>query len=206
MGPTPIKRSTFVTSLAREIQLSVPLPVLSRSWLGAMVLLTDRGPSGYLPDVWASLKASAAANPDVPTVLLLVALDVDALSACAILMVRGLGPRAVPAAAYTRPPHTILPLGAPPHSPQRALRPLFPCPVQRLLEAEQIPHKVKPVSDYRNLGDIYVEQIANSTDVRQATPPPYGPSPGSREAVEAGAHQRQRATPVPPSPRSCEAS
>ena len=82
----------------------------------------------------------------------------------------------------------------------------MPLPVQRLLEAEQIPHKVKPVSDYRNLGDIYVEQIANSTDVRQATPPPYGPSPGSREAVEAGAHQRQRATPVPPSPRSCEAS
>jgi len=87
-----------------------------------MVLLTDRGPSGYLPDVWASLKASAAANPDVPTVLLLVALDVDALSACAILM--------------------------------------------RLLEAEQIPHKVKPVSDYRNLGDIYVEQIASSTELR----------------------------------------
>ena len=110
MGPTPIKRSTFVTSLAREIQLSVPLPVLSRSWLGAMVLLTDRGPSGYLPDVWASLKASAAANPDVPTVLLLVALDVDALSACAILMVRGLGPRAAPAAAHMRPPHAILPL------------------------------------------------------------------------------------------------
>ena len=96
--------------------------------------------------------------------------------------------------------------GAPPHSPRRALRPLFLCPVQRLLEAEQIPHKVKPVSDYRNLGDIYVEQIANSTDVRQATPPPYGPSPGSREAVEAGAHQRQRATPVPLPPRSCEAS
>ena len=68
-----------------------------------MVLLTDRGPSGYLPDVWASLKASAAANPDVPTVLLLVALDVDALSACAIIMVRGLGPRAAPAAAHTRP-------------------------------------------------------------------------------------------------------
>ena len=47
-----------------------------------------------------------------------------------------------------------------------------PLPVQRLLEAEQIPHKVKPVSDYRNLGDIYVEQIASSTEVRQATSPP----------------------------------
>ena len=67
--------------------------------------------------------------------------------------------------------------GAPPHSPQRALRPLFPCPVQRLLEAEQIPHKVKPVSDYRNLGDIYVEQIASSTDVRQAPPPPPAMAP-----------------------------
>ena len=67
-----------------------------------MVLLTDRGPSGYLPDVWASLKASAAANPDVPTVLILVALDVDALAACTILMVRGLGPRMVPAAAHMR--------------------------------------------------------------------------------------------------------
>ena len=52
-----------------------------------MVLLTDRGPSGYLGDVWASLKAAAAANPDVPTVLILVAQDVDALAACAILMV-----------------------------------------------------------------------------------------------------------------------
>ena len=68
-----------------------------------MVLLTDRGPSGYLPDVWASLKASAAANPDVPTVLILAALDVDALAACTILMVRGLGPRMVPAAAHMRP-------------------------------------------------------------------------------------------------------
>ena len=56
-----------------------------------MVLLTDGGRHGYLLDVWASLKASAAANPDVPTVLILVALDVDALAACAILMVRGLG-------------------------------------------------------------------------------------------------------------------
>ena len=40
-----------------------------------MVLLTDRGPSGYLPEVWSSVKAAAAANPDVPTVLLLVAQD-----------------------------------------------------------------------------------------------------------------------------------
>ena len=53
-----------------------------------MVLLTDRGPSGYLPEVWSSVKAAAAANPDVPTVLLLVAQDVDALASCAILMVR----------------------------------------------------------------------------------------------------------------------
>ena len=65
----------------------------------------------------------------------------------------------------------------------------MPLPPQRLLEAEQIPHKVKPVSDYRNLGDIYVEQIASSTEVCLAPPPPYppGPSPGSREAAEARA-------------------
>ena len=49
----------------------------------------------------------------------------------------------------------------------------MPLPPQRLLEAEQIPHKVKPVSDYRNLGDIYVEQIASSTEVCLAPPPPY---------------------------------
>ena len=101
--------SRAYSEFARVQTAPLPLSLPWRSWLGSMVLLTDRGPSGYLPDVWASLKASAAANPDVPTVLLLVALDVDALSACAILMVRGLGPRAVPAAAYTRPPHTILP-------------------------------------------------------------------------------------------------
>ena len=47
----------------------------------------------------------------------------------------------------------------------------MPLPPQRLLEAEQIPHKVKPVSDYRNLGDIYVEQIASSTEVCLATLP-----------------------------------
>ena len=82
-----------------------------------MVLLTDRGPSGYLPDVWASLKASAAANPDVPTVLILVALDVDALAACAILMVRGLGPRTVPAAAHMRATQRLPATGAPPHPP-----------------------------------------------------------------------------------------
>ena len=84
---------------------------------GRMVLLTDRGPSGYLRDVWASLKASAAANPDVPTVLILVALDVDALAACAILMVRGLGPRTVPAAAHMRPTERCPATGSPPHPP-----------------------------------------------------------------------------------------
>ena len=47
----------------------------------------------------------------------------------------------------------------------------MPLPPQRLLEAEQIPHKVKPVSDYRNLGDIYVEQIASSTEVCPLPPP-----------------------------------
>jgi hypothetical protein len=50
-----------------------------------------------------------------------------------------------------------------------------PLPPQRLLEAEQIPHKVKPVSDYRNIGDIYVEQIASSTEVCLAPPPPLAP-------------------------------
>ena len=66
----------------------------------------------------------------------------------------------------------------------------MPLPPQRLLEAEQIPHKVKPVSDYRNLGDIYVEQIASSTEVCLAPPSsPHspGPSPGAREAAEARA-------------------
>ena len=84
---------------------------------GRMVLLTDGGRHGYLLDVWASLKASAAANPDVPTVLILVALDVDALAACAILMVRGLGPRTVPAAAHMRPTERCPATGSPPHPP-----------------------------------------------------------------------------------------
>ena len=58
--------------------------------------------------------------------------------------------------------------------------------MQRLLEAEQIPHKVKPVSDYRNLGDIYVEQIASSTDVRQAPTPPPPPPPWPLARFEGG--------------------
>ena len=49
-----------------------------------MVLL-DARERGALKDIWTSIKDAAAANPDVPTVLLLVAQDVDALSACAIL-------------------------------------------------------------------------------------------------------------------------
>ena len=168
------------------------------------MLLTDRGPSGYLPDVWASLKASAAANPDVPTVLLLVALDVDALSSCAILMVRGLGPRAARAAASMPSQATLSPA-------HRHLRPsvlsdsLCFCPVQRLLEAEQIPHKVKPVSDYRNLGDIYVQHIANSTEARQTTPFP----PHTRPVLGwIGWSQPGLANPhsVPHSARSCGAS
>ena len=110
MGPTPIKHYFCNFARARNPTVWGRCQCCRGRGLGQMVLLTDRGPSGYLPDVWASLKAAAAANPDVPTVLLLVALDVDALSACAILMVRGLGPRAAPAAAHMRPPHAILPL------------------------------------------------------------------------------------------------
>ena len=49
------------------------------------MLLKDRS---ELDGVWDSLKAAAAANPDVPTILLLVAQDVDALSTCAMLTVR----------------------------------------------------------------------------------------------------------------------
>ena len=65
--------------------------------------------------------------------------------------------------------------------------------MQRLLEAEQIPHKVKPVTDYRNLGDIYVEHIASSTEARQ--PPPLAPFAWYEgEAGEAGS-QPVRALP-----------
>ena len=49
-----------------------------------MVLVDARG-LGTLAGVWKSLKDIAAANPDVPTVLLIVAKDVDAISACAVL-------------------------------------------------------------------------------------------------------------------------
>lgn len=45
-------------------------------------MLLDRS---QLADVWARIKAGAAANPDSITVLILVALDVDALASCAIL-------------------------------------------------------------------------------------------------------------------------
>ena len=67
----------------------------------------------------------------------------------------------------------------------------MPLPPQRLLEAEQIPHKVKPVSDYRNLGDIYVEQIASSTEVCLA-PPPSSPSPWPLARFEGAAEARAR--------------
>ena len=58
------------------------------------MLLKDRS---ELDAVWDSLKAAAAANPDVPTVLLLVAQDVDALSTCAMLTVRARHAPAAPA-------------------------------------------------------------------------------------------------------------
>ena len=171
------------------------------------MLLTDRGPAGYLPDVWSSLKASAAANPDVPTVLLLVALDVDALSSCAILMVRGSGPRAAPAAANTRSPHAGLPLARHRIRPSVLSHSCARLPVQRLLEAEQIPHKVKPVSDYRNLGDTYVQHIANSTEARQATPPSLARlEVGWRGRSQPQRHSAPLCPTLPHSPHSCEAS
>ena len=40
---------------------------------------------------------------------------------------------------------------------------------QRLLEAEQLSYKVKPVRDYGDLGDIYIEHIVDGVEVR-ATP------------------------------------
>ena len=87
----------------------------------------------------------------------------------------------------------------------------MPLPPQRLLEAEQIPHKVKPVSDYRNLGDIYVEQIASSTEVCLDTPPPppLAPLPvrGRLRRLEPASVSAPPLAPnLPPSPRSCEAS
>ena len=86
----------------------------------------------------------------------------------------------------------------------------MPLPPQRLLEAEQIPHKVKSVSDYRNIGDIYVEQIAISTEVCLAPPPPLAPRPvrGRLRRLEPASVSASHLAPppLPPSPRSCEAS
>ena len=83
MGPTPIKHYFCNFARARNPTVWGRCQCCRGRGLGQMVLLTDRGPSGYLPDVWASLKAAAAANPDVPTghrpASVLVALDVDAL-------------------------------------------------------------------------------------------------------------------------------
>ena len=38
--------------------------------------------------MWERIRTAAAASPDAMTLLVLVALDVDALSSCAMLMVR----------------------------------------------------------------------------------------------------------------------
>ena len=72
---------------------------------------------GELSAVWGRIKAAAEENPDAPTILLLVAHDVDALAACAIL--------------------------------------------SGLMEKEHLSFKVRSVRDYREMGDTYVEQIAD---------------------------------------------
>ena len=64
-----------------------------------MVLLDK----GALRDVWTDLKTAAAANPDVPTVLLLVAQDVDGLAAYTMITARA--PAATPAHVPGRTPH-----------------------------------------------------------------------------------------------------
>lgn len=78
----------------------------------------------------------------------------------------------------------------------------MPLPPQRLLEAEQIPHKVKSVSDYRNIGDIYVEQIAISTEVCLAPPPPLAPRPvrGRLRRLEPASVSASHLAPPPPPP------
>jgi len=73
-------------------------------------------------DIWERIKESAAASPDAITLLILVALDVDALAACAMLT--------------------------------------------RLLENDEISHNVKPLRDYGNLSEIFVDDIADSAELR----------------------------------------
>ena len=76
------------------------------------------------------------------------------------------------------------------------------CRLQRLLEAEQIPHKVKTVVDYRNLGDIYVQHIAGSTEARE----PRGPEPLAWWSRRGVARATSLLTCPLHTPRSCEAS
>ena len=75
-----------------------------------------------LVEVWGWMKQAAAENLDTPTIMLMVAQNVDSLAACAIL--------------------------------------------QRLLEEEQLSHKVVPVCDYADLSRIYTEQVADSSELR----------------------------------------
>ena len=77
---------------------------------------------GELSAVWGRIKAAAEENPDAPTILLLVAHDVDALAACAIL--------------------------------------------SGLMEKEHLSFKVRSVRDYSEMGDTYVEQIADNPEWR----------------------------------------
>ena len=77
---------------------------------------------GELSAVWGRIKAAAEENPDAPTILLLVAHDVDALAACAIL--------------------------------------------SGLMEKDHLSFKVRSVRDYSEMGDTYVEQIADNPEWR----------------------------------------
>lgn len=138
-----------------------------------------------LIDMHRRIKECAIASPDAITVIILVALDTDAVAACAMLTVARClcSPRAaacrvrrepagercawlLPRTARDRtrrvyaPPSSVVML-ATEHCP-----PLQP---QKLLEQDEVSHKVKPVRDYGVLGDIFLNDIAEDAEVCRAT-------------------------------------
>jgi hypothetical protein len=140
------------------------------------------------------IKACAASSSDAITVLILVAVDTDAVCACAMLTVRLLLHPAARAtrrrvrrqandsscdaatrAARASPAITARAAGLPPCVPRPLSRACWPhARSQKLLEQDEVSHKVKPVRDYGMLTSIFMHDIVGDGEVgrhRHQTPP-----------------------------------
>lgn len=148
------------------------------------------------------IKACAASSSDAITVLILVAVDTDAVCACAMLTVRlVLHPAARAARRRARPPDTSTGCDPATHaaraSPAISARASGPAPQgaqplssgcypharpQKLLEQDEVSHKVKPVRDYNMLTDIFMNDVVGDGEVGSNPSPAAAPSTQSDNA------------------------